>query len=1223
MSMADKLAAILSGDIETILKLGPVAKIAGDTGRCAIGSEPGRHLVGADLIAIEACVGNWVADDEVELDRWRRFLADRTNIELDPYRIEGLNAGFPEAVARSRGKVLSLAFQYMGGTAAFRNLAPDDFVIGDDEIQALKWDWRWRHKKIKDCWDALDAAAVAAVSGGIGTSIPCGRVTFRCAECCGGTFLYVTLPGGRSIAYPFARIIKNKFGEDAVTFKDNARGQWLDYRTKSKKKAKPAVAESEDEDDGPEDPRDENEQTGGAYGGTWFENIVSGIARDLLAEAMLRVEAAGYPVVLHVHDEVVSEVPDGFGSVEEYVRLVEQLPDWAQGIPVGAKGRNGPRFAKVELPIEHVPGGFIDEPLPVKPQPKGEAKPKATNGAPRKSRKKPAAHVEAELAGQMDLPLDPRSAADAPPPSCLDEALRYAADLNWFVFPSPPNTKEKKSYLSKRQTGANWGMTKKADEIRADWKHHPLANVGVPTGSVNQFWVLEADTLEGGHDHDGVAALAKLVEIHGPLPETRRAESPSGSKHWCFQLPKTGAPVRNSTSEIPGYPGIDTRGEGGMVIVPPSVRNGGAYRWISEAPIAEAPDWLLALVPRTSSARVTEVTGPAAGNGEPIPDDMLAMLEAAAGHGVEPLPSIEELRAAVEAIPNDAEAWGALGWLEPDQEVVGWKAWNDMGLRIYASSGGSEEGRAIFHEWSKKWGAGYNEAYTDKRWNDFRKCPPNRTGFDKIEQMADEADPTWRLGIGTKAQEQAGAENTDPGGDGEGIPFLITAEMKAALAGFGFTPEQVREMTPEQAWKELRARDWTPPPKAKPAAASTAKSNLPRLDEWDAGERLCGPKPRPRPWLTAKHFCRGYLSSLVARGGVGKTTLRLTQAIELASGRSLLGWPILRRCRVLVLCLEDDEEELHRRLLAICLHHNVDPAELKGWLFCRALQGVKLAELEGRGLKARKVAGALYPMLEDAIAERHYELVILDPFVKLHALAENDNSDMEFVCNLLLTLARKFNVALDSPAHTHKGATAPGDSNARRGGSAQRDADRIDFTLTVMSADEAKRFGVPADDRDDYVRLDSAKVNMIRAVKAQWFKLVGVRLGNADETYKDGDEVQAVERWEPTPTWAGADGKPFSSAALDAILDDIDAGMPDGRLYSEYQTAKERAAWRVVQKHCPEKPEAQCQEMIKQWVEVAKVLTRVQFYSKGAARRKQWGLKLNRSAKAETECDDD
>jgi hypothetical protein len=428
MNMADKLAAILSGDIEAILKLGPVAKIAGDTGRCAIGSEPGKHLIGADLIAIEACVGAWVAGDEVELERWRRFLADRTNIELDPYRIEGLNAGFPEDIARPRGKILSLAFQYMGGTAAFRNLAPSDFVISDDEIQTLKWDWRRRHNKHKDCWDALDAAAVAAVSGGPGTAIPCGKVVFRCERLCGGKFLYIDLPSCRSIAYPFARIIKNKFGEPAVTFKDNARGQWLNYRTKSKKKGKPAAEDEggEDDDGNGEDTRDEEEQTGGAYGGTWFENIVSGIARDLLADAMLRVEEHGYPVVLHVHDELVSEVPDGFGSLEEYVRLVEQLPVWAQGIPVGAKGRNGPRFAEVELPIGHVPGGFIDMPLPAKPQPKGKTarKPKADNGASgskaqtRKSRKKSVAsklevHVAA-VAGQMGLPLAAEPAIDAP-----------------------------------------------------------------------------------------------------------------------------------------------------------------------------------------------------------------------------------------------------------------------------------------------------------------------------------------------------------------------------------------------------------------------------------------------------------------------------------------------------------------------------------------------------------------------------------------------------------------------------------------------------------------------------------------------------------------------------------------------------------------------------------------------------------------------------------------
>ena len=75
----------------------------------------------------------------------------------------------------------------------------------------------------------------------------------------------------------------------------------------------------------------------GAYGGLWTENIVSGIARDLLAEAMLRIEAAGYPIVLHVHDEIVAEVPIGFGSTEEFTRLMTRKPAWALELPIAAR----------------------------------------------------------------------------------------------------------------------------------------------------------------------------------------------------------------------------------------------------------------------------------------------------------------------------------------------------------------------------------------------------------------------------------------------------------------------------------------------------------------------------------------------------------------------------------------------------------------------------------------------------------------------------------------------------------------------------------------------------------------------------------------------------------------------------------------------------------------------------------------------------------------------
>lgn len=271
------------------------------------------------------------------------------------------------------------------------------------------------------------------------------------------------------------------------------------------------------------------------------------------------------------------------------------------------------------------------------------------------------------------------------------------------------------------------------------------------------------------------------------------------------------------------------------------------------------------------------------------------------------------------------------------------------------------------------------------------------------------------------------------------------------------------------------------------------------------------------------------------------------------------------------------------RASAICKHHGIDPAELKGSLFCRDLKRVKLATRDKNG---ERQAGPLEGMLRRAIARTRCDLLILDPFVKLHALAENDNADMDFVCEQLIAIAQDCNIAVDSPAHTHKGAITAGDADARRGASAQRDAGRLDYTFTVMSEDEAKQFGINADERKSYVRLDKAKANIVRAVKARWLRLASVRLNNAAALYPDGDEVQAIERWEPPETWAGADGE-----TLNAILDAIDAGLPDGRRYIDHGAAKDRAAWLAVQKHCPDKPEARCHEMIKQWIK-AEVLFR-------------------------------
>ena len=172
-------------------------------------------------------------------------------------------------------------------------------------------------------------------------------------------------------------------------------------------------------------------------------------------------------------------------------------------------------------------------------------------------------------------------------------ALHYA-ECGLFVFPVPPGTKQ--SYKSAKYSGGRrWGATRDPDEIERDWLRWPYANVGIPTGEVNGIFVVEVDTV-AGHGVDGLATLGKLP----PLPPTLTAQSPSGSQHFYFQYP-TGLDIRNSANLLGR--GIDVRGEGGMVVAPPSQRKDGDYIWLNTLPVAEAPEWLLdALTPAPAPA---------------------------------------------------------------------------------------------------------------------------------------------------------------------------------------------------------------------------------------------------------------------------------------------------------------------------------------------------------------------------------------------------------------------------------------------------------------------------------------------------------------------------------------------------------------------------------------------------------------------------------------------
>jgi hypothetical protein len=375
------------------------------------------------------------------------------------------------------------------------------------------------------------------------------------------------------------------------------------------------------------------------------------------------------------------------------------------------------------------------------------------------------------------------------------------------------------------------------------------------------------------------------------------------------------------------------------------------------------------------------------------------------------------------------------------------------------------------------------------------------------------------------------------------------------------------------------------------------------LGEWDAGD-VTEPPP-PRGWLLGNIFARKFMSSLVGDGAVGKTALRYAQLLSAVTHRELTGEHVFCRCRVLIISLEDDRDELQRRLLAPMLRYGIKRSDLKGWLFLSAPGGA-CGRLMTADKKGYTKVGPLRDLIEKAIVAHNIDIVSIDPFIKSHGVDENSNTMIDEVVQVLTDMAAKYNIAVDAPHHTSKGASDPGNANRGRGASAMKDAARLVYTLTPMTEDEARKFDIPEEERKLYVRMDSGKVNIAPPMgKAKWFKLVGVSLNNGTPQYPSGDEVQTIERWRPPVAWDDLD-----DSVLNRILTAIDAGLKDGSRYSDSARAGGRAAWKVVLENTTtKKTEAQAKEIIHTWVKNG-VLERKD-YRDPSDRKERVGLFLN------------
>lgn len=279
--------------------------------RSFIVAKPGHDLICADFSAIEARVNAWLAGEQHVIDAF--------NTGLDPYKVAAADIyskRYDDITKEERdaGKVADLALGYQGALQAYLKMSATYGVsLPEEQIQAIVKAWRASHPRIVKFWYAMEAAAVAAVKSEYTQSW--GKLTWGKK----GDWLFCRLPSGRFLAYYQPKIIikmmpwgKKKeclvyMGVNSMTRK------WEEQVT---------------------------------YGGKLVENIVQAVARDILAEAIVRVEAHKYPVVMHVHDEIVAEISEGFGSLKEFEDLVAVKPVWAEDCPITAAGWQGKRYRK-------------------------------------------------------------------------------------------------------------------------------------------------------------------------------------------------------------------------------------------------------------------------------------------------------------------------------------------------------------------------------------------------------------------------------------------------------------------------------------------------------------------------------------------------------------------------------------------------------------------------------------------------------------------------------------------------------------------------------------------------------------------------------------------------------------------------------------------------------------------------------------------------------------
>lgn len=281
--------------------------------RTAFIPTPGNRFIVADFSAIEARVLAWLAGETWRLDIFKTTgkIYEASASAMFGVPVEKIAKGNPEYALRGKGKVAELALGYQGSTGALIQMGALNMGLTEEELPDIVARWRRSSPRIVDFWKTVELYAMAAVKLGVSNTLSCG-ITFHRDE----DYLLIRLPSGRDLFYYHPVIQENDLGREAIHFwgTDQKSRKWKLIST---------------------------------YGGKLTENIVQAVARDLLCNAMMNLYYAGYQIDFHVHDEVIMEVPENAEkNLDEAIKLMCNLPAWADGLPLNAAGFEGHYYMK-------------------------------------------------------------------------------------------------------------------------------------------------------------------------------------------------------------------------------------------------------------------------------------------------------------------------------------------------------------------------------------------------------------------------------------------------------------------------------------------------------------------------------------------------------------------------------------------------------------------------------------------------------------------------------------------------------------------------------------------------------------------------------------------------------------------------------------------------------------------------------------------------------------